>query len=418
MATREEGFILIVTIVCVFLIAGIALLLQLQVAAGVVLTAGTEGQLHSMVLASNGVEYACSILPDQDRERLLSGGLDGVTCGGSGSGERNPFDFNEAQTTSLGELKVHCDDGWPFVDTHLLNPAGWGSDRAGKFFVRFSEVPESLGDTNGENVYLVRSMGVVPNRLPGFTGLLRNHVTLLEATVRLDREFALEGALTMMAAGAEIETVAGIEHLDGEGGAAVAFLGERSEFLRSAVTEQLGEGTTTPLGDALTSELLVDLTAEWMVDPLHNRLFSGEFWSHFMASIGDFGAPLASEAQNGWKLYWLPEGGEVPDGAKGVLVARGDLGLLSGTSFKGLLLHLGGGRVVFEEGARVKGAVWMSDHSPESSSGAGELTLGEVRLTLRRNSLIEFDRDIVVRAAAVFPPTLIRWRIIFPEMKQ
>lgn len=417
MTTRQEGFILIVTIVCVFLVAGIALLLQLQVAAGVVLAAGTEGQLHSMVLASNGIEYACSILPFQDHERLFSGGLDGVTCGDRGEFERNPFDFSEAQLTLLRELRVRCDDGWPSSEDRLLIPDGWGSDRDGKFFVRFSAVPESFSGANRENVFVVRSMGLVPNRLPGFAGSLRNHVTLLEATVRLDREFALEGALTMMAAGAEIEAAEGVNNLAGEGGAAAAFLGGESESLRTSVVGQLGAGARASPANALPPDLFLDLNSTWSLDPLHNRLFLGEFWSHFMESIDDFGAALGSEGPDDWKLYWLPKGGDVPDGLQGIVVARGDLRIGNAVHFNGIVLHLGGGRLVLEERARVKGAVWMSNHGFEVPTELEGLVLGPVSLGLGRSSAIEFNREAVQRALGVFPPTLLRWRIIFPEMQ-
>jgi hypothetical protein len=110
----------------------------------------------------------------------------------------------------------------------------------------------------------------------------------------------------------------------------------------------------------------------------------------------------------------LPDGGVLSGPLSGMLNAKKDLILDGDSSFRGLLLHLGEGKLTLSERAQVVGGIWMSNLD---SSGA-DLVSGPLSFEMSGSSAIRYSQPAISEALALVPPTQLGWRILFPETVQ
>ncbi len=148
-----------------------------------------------------------------------------------------------------------------------------------------------------------------------------------------------------------------------------------------------------------------DATPLYRNDLSFRRLFSSEFWSHFIDQLPHF-----SESQAGG-ITFLPDGGVLSSSLSGMLIAKKDLTLNGNASFRGLLLHLGEGKLTLSEQAEVVGGVWMSNLD---SSGT-ELRSRPISFKMSGNSALHFSRPAISEALARIPPTQLGWRMLYPD---
>lgn len=136
-------------------------------------------------------------------------------------------------------------------------------------------------------------------------------------------------------------------------------------------------------------------------------IFKPEFWRHFESRLPDF----ADNPPSG--IVYFPSGGDFSGEFQGVLVAKGNLTLLPDASIKGLLLHLGGGKLLIQS-AQIRGGVWMSDLDCSTDPSSSR----QLKLRMEGAARLNYDSALIKKALAYFPPTQIGWRILFPEMEQ
>jgi hypothetical protein len=387
------------------LMSGLAGLVFFQVNQRWQLAIYFESQLHSQVLAGNGVEYARHLLPYLDIPELLLG-PDGSPCSTQESEWRNPISFENAQRLSLREWASGCDDGLPIHPSVDLG----NSDGSG-FKIRFSNNPEEDRYRDQDHILIVRSMGIVPGGASVFAPEIRNCVTLLEARLRQERLFQLPSPLVVLGDGVEC-----------------IFLG--TGFLVDGTAEHAAVTVVGLSGPGPVQDLLAGLSDEqrYLVrgrgqyesvedgreeysSAFYARLFQVTFWRHFNQRIADFAdLPTPSTEERG--LYFLPHGGVLEGSYRGMLIARGDLTLHANARIEGLLIHLGGGRLTLTENSKVGGGVWLSNLDDSTD----ELRSGDVSLEISGSTEIRFDFQAIQRALQVLPATQMGWRMVFPEM--
>ncbi len=388
--------------------ASLAILLHFQILAQWRMVENVEAQLHGLVLAENGLEYARTILPHLELDALVVG-PDGTHCGTGLSEWRNPMSFQEARNIDPATWVPACDDGLPFSDRTLLLPRGYAAEGGGFFFLRFSNNEQEAPDRDEDQIVLARSLGVVPSRIPDpFLSQQINHVVLLEARLRQERSFYLPSPLTLFGDSGLFQfegTRFGIDGTDKPGVSVASFSesGLLESFLASIQPEQ---NECIQGGGVLLS--VADTTALYLDQQIYEGLFRLKFWKHFQDQL-----PVFADGLSGGLAY-MEQGGVLDNQFTGILVARGDLTVQGEGRIEGLLLHLGGGELALQDRGEVLGGVWMSNL--ESS---GEV-LRSLPLSLRvtDSAQIRYSRAAIESALACFPPTQLGWRILFPEMQQ
>ena len=94
------------------------------------------------------------------------------------------------------------------------------------------------------------------------------------------------------------------------------------------------------------------------------------------------------------------------------MVARGDLVLGKDVVIRGLLIHLGAGRLVLRENSQVEGGIWMSNLLPQED----QLEAQPLKLSLSDEATITYSLEAIRSGLSHFPPTQLGWRLLFPEM--
>lgn len=391
---RESGFVLLAVLGLFVLGSALVLLVHRMTTSSLESVVSLDEQLHAQVLSENGVAAARALLRLGDPNELLAGR--DRTFGEPGS--RNPIEFDAARRFRPGTWSPAEDDGYPSPPWEPVSTLGRGF-----YLFRFSNNPEegTVGDEDG--VLLVRSMGIVPSRLCLDRGECLNQVAMIEAKLRKELVFHVVNPVTLFGSWGEFEFKAGWEE-------AIRFGEERPFGVIQPHGAELAGQLALALGRRDPASVLDDRSQVYRENPNRGRIFDLEYWLYLEESLS--ANPLPGVRTGGKpSVAFLAEGGRLDEFYKGVLWARGDLTLGGGTDFTGLLIHLGGGRLEFEPGARLSGAVWASDPLNGTEPGAGRITL---RVSSR--ALVEFDRQALDEALVLLPPTLLGWRMLFPEM--
>jgi hypothetical protein len=135
------------------------------------------------------------------------------------------------------------------------------------------------------------------------------------------------------------------------------------------------------------------------------HLLNPGFWNHFLLQLPKF----TDDPPHG--IVFMPEGGVFGRPLSGILVAQRDLILGNGAQIRGLVLHLGQGKLTLREQSQVIGGIWMSNFGTTGD----KLISGPIALQVSDSSAIRYDQAAIDRALTLLPPTQLGWRILFPE---
>lgn len=409
MTTRPDpasGFVLISVILAMSLLCLLGGLLQLELALTAALVTESETQLQSQVLAENGIELARAVVAgvDVDLQELLAGS-DGVFDCASAPGRRDPIPLETARQADLSLTTASCDDGLPWMlGVSSARPA-LGSGEQGWTLLRFTNDSDEPPNEEHNDTVVVRAMGVVPSKLrrtAHFAGI--NNVTVLEACLRRERAFAVDTALTLIGQKASLE-LAAPDCISADGDPPV----EVVEFPESGLSADI-EQSAANLGLA-GAQWYRNVTEVRSADPAFRRLLDPDFWREFEERWARLAGEWAGPEEGGG-LHVVEDGAVFDGRLSGLFLTRGEVVLGAGTDLTGLIVHLGGGGVRIESGATVSGALWISGIAFE----AQELKPEMIHLEVGSGAHLVYDAEIVRRAMAYLPPTVFRWRIIFPEM--
>lgn len=392
-----HGFILVSVLLVILLAAGLGILIHQQVAATVDTGQAAELELKALAMAQNGIRVARSVLASTTAADLLAGPDGTSNC----PGLRNPVSFEAARTLDPDRWTTPCDDGFP-NRYQRFQPVG----RSGYFLFRFSNNPEEGSSGDRDGILLVRSLGLVPDRRCR-PPRCSHHLALVEARFRKEYAFAVDAPLALV--GSALDLVWAEQRLPFAGSGPWFTVVETgpSTLMRdvaAALEAAFPDGTDVP-------RLVTEATEQFQEDPNRRRILLPEYWAALSAQLARLKNPPAPAVARG--LHVLEEGGRLVGDYSGVLFSRGSLTLSSSVRFTGLLIHLGSGTLTLETGARVAGAIWMANvGTPLNPSGGGRL-----QLMLDPGAEIRFDGPQLEEALSLLPPTLLGWRIIFPEME-
>lgn len=400
-----DGFSLLVVLLWLILLLPVLLLIQTRVADHITSSVDVEGQLHSLVLAGNGIEYARALLPRLDLDRTLVG-VDG-SAGGQRGEWRNPVSFGEARTLDISKWRHTRDDGLPHDGNRLLLPAGFPLEGGGKFYLRFTNNPEESPYSDRDRVVVVRSMGVVPIRFRNpLLPWTRNNTVLVEAILRQERTFEVPAAITIFASRGEFTWEGSSFRVDGEEAPSLLLLGDDRLQVLSDLQTSVRADQRSLFRSAMDPAWSVD-SEKYRTVPDRVVRYS-EFWSHFQEQL-----PVHAAARSEG-LHYFPDGAVLSESFEGVLVAQGNLRLQDEFHLTGLLIHLGGGAVEMADRSKVEGGVWMSDLDLTGTLARGR-TIG---LKLSGSARVRYAPDAIESALHEFPPTQLSWRILHPEMQR
>jgi hypothetical protein len=402
----NSGFVLISVILAMSLLCLLGGLLQLQLTLVGTLVAEAETQMHSQVLAENGLELARAVVasPETDLEKLLLGGNGVSDCAGLPDW-RNPIPMETARRIDLSFATSECDDGLPWMLGISPGKPALGSADEGWLLLRFSNDRDEPEGEDCNDTVVVRAMGVVPSKLrrtTRFAGL--NNVSLLEAHLRRERAFDVDTALTLVGQEAALELK--IPEALSAGGKPPVAIVEFPQPGLSADMEQAAAG----LGLS-ASQWYRNITDARSADPAFRRLLEPDFWQELEGWWSRMGGGSTS-SQAGGGLHLVDDGGELDGRLSGLFLMRGDVIVRSGAALRGMLIHLGGGGIRIEPGASLSGGLWMSGINIKDEAWKPERMHLEVGL----GAHVMYDAEIVRRVMAYLPPTVFMCRIIFPEM--
>ncbi len=396
---RQPGFVLVAVLLTILLMSGLGLLVHQQVAATVETSRRVTMELQALSLAQNGIRVGRRLWAAMDAPQLLEGPDRKPGCPGT----RDPVDLESARRLDPQRWTAPCDDGFAQESLRRFQRMPGG----GYFAFRFSnDRAEEPGlDRNG--ILLVRSLGLVEDRRCGRPGC-GNHLSLVEATLR--KEYAFDVLTPFTLAGGRLK----LEWPEGEAPVRgptpwFSLLGPGSAAMAALLREALaGNAGNLPAGP----DPVVDANALYQEDPNRSRIFQAGYWAALDEGLRELPPPdPAGPVTDG--LHYLAGGGVLGGRYSGVLLVRGDLVVLPGAEFYGLLIHLGSGSLKLCSGARLEGAVWMSDFR----DGPDGPQAGELRLQVEPAVTISYHRGVLNRALGLLPPTVLGWRIVFPEME-
>ena len=400
-----RGFSLLTAMMLVLFMISFTLFLHLRIRTQWQMAADVESQLYSLVLAENGIEYARTLLPHMELNPLLAG-LDGTFSGMHSSEWRNPMSFAEALRVDPSTWRPPHDDGLPIYDGKSLLPRGHQGAREGYFFLKFSNNPEESPEHDEDHIILVRSLGIVPTPVQDFFfPHLRNSVALLEARFRQERAFSLPSPLTLLGHSGHFQWEGARFSIEGKEKFAITLLSTSPSTLYPDLLGSLsgsqqqsirGHGSHPSIQEASPQDLSKSMT---------QHLLNPRFWNHFLVQLPHF----TDDPPHG--IVFLPEGGIFEKHLSGILIGRRDLILGNGAQIRGLLLHLGQGKLTLRGQSQVIGGIWMSNFGTTGE----KLKSGPIALQVSDSSAIRYDQAAIGDALTLLPPTQLGWRIVFPE---
>ena len=178
-AMNQKGFVLITSILVIFLMMASMGYLQLKTASHIRTTQFSSRQMSSLLLAEAGIAEAGKIIAREEIGDILVG-KNGVGSILQEDDPINPLDPLQARSTDFSSWENKNDDGF-----YRLSPAP-GQEVLIKISNNDPEPP--FQDQDGE--VRVRSLGIIQNGLleseiPG----IKNQVTLLEGRFRKESPF-------------------------------------------------------------------------------------------------------------------------------------------------------------------------------------------------------------------------------------
>jgi len=252
----------------------------------------------------------------------------------------------------------------------------------------------------------VRSMGITNAKRTGFFQSSRNNVSLVEAVLRQEKVFDLPAPLVLFGNGGSFDWPSeGFEFDGGSLNPAVVVLG--SDQMRQDFLASLAPGLGEYFRGTGAAPSVQEKTVDYLASPIYNRVFDTRFWSHFQDHLPEF----TDTRLPGVRFY--PAGGGISGSFEGFLVARGDFSV-TGATIEGLILHLGGGRLVLGADTTVRGGIWMSNNSSDTN---GNMVHQALDLKVFDSVTVVYDAVAVRRSLTLLPPTQLGWRILFPEMR-
>ena len=402
---RAKGFSLLTAMMLVLFMISFSLFLHLGIRTQWKMAAHVESQLYSLVLAENGIEYARTLLPHMELNPLLAG-LDGTFSGIHSPEGRSPMPFAEALRVDPSTWEPAQDDGLPSYDGQPLLLKGHHGARTGYFFLKFSNNPEETPGYDEDHIILVRSLGIVPTPIQdSFLPDVKNSVALLEARFRQERAFSLPSPLTLSGHSGAFQWEGEHFGIEGEDRFSISLVSISPSTLYLDLVGSLSRAQQQSIRGQGLRPSIQEAGPQDLSEPMDNRLFHSEFWSHFLAQLPQF----TDGPRRG--IAFLPDGGMFERPFSGILIAQRDLTLGHGAQIRGLLLHLGKGKLTLKEQSQVIGGIWMSNFD----STGEELKSGPIALQVSGSSSIRYDQAAIGEALTLLPPTQLGWRILFPE---
>ncbi len=400
-----RGFSLLTAMLLILFMISCSLFLHLRIRTQWEMAADVESQLHSLVLAENGIEYARTLLPHMELNLLLAG-LDGKFSGIHYSGWRNPMSFAEALGVDPSTWKAPHDDGLPFYDGQPLLPGGYQGAGEGYFFLKFSNNPEESPEHDEDHIILVRSLGIVPTLVPNFFfPHIKNSVALLEARFRQERALSLPSPLTLLGHSGSFQWEGSRFSIEGKEKFAITLLSTSPSSLYPDLVDSLSGSQQQSIRGHGVHPSIREVSPQDLTEPMAQHLLSPGFWNHLLVQLPQFTDDLPRG------IVFLPEGGVFDKPLSGILIAQRDLVLGNGAQIRGLLLHLGQGKLTLREQSQVIGGIWMSNFGTTGE----ELKSGPIALQISDSSAIRYDQVAIGEALTLLPPTQLGWRILFPE---
>lgn len=404
-STAATGFSLLTAMMLILFMISSSLFLHLRIRTQWQMAADVESQLYSLVLAENGIEYARTLLPHMELNLLLAG-LDGTFSGIHSSEWRNPMSFAEALRVDPSTWKPPHDDGLPFYDGQPLLPGRHPGAREGYFFLKFSNNPEESPEHDEDHIILVRSLGIVPTLVQDFLfPHLRNSVVLLEARFRQERAFSLPSPLTLLGHSGSFQWEGEGFSIEGKETFAITLLSTSPSTLYPDLVSSLSGSQPQSIQGHGVHPSIREVSPQDLKEPMTQHLLTPGFWNHFLLQLPKF----TKDPAHG--IVFLPEGGVFDRPLSGILVAQKNLILGNGAQIRGLLLHLGQGKLTLREQSQVIGGIWMSNFGTMGD----KLKAGPIALQVSDSSAILYDQAAIGAALTLLPPTQLGWRILFPE---
>lgn len=402
----SRGFGLLALLMWMVIITSVSLALAIRLFQHSGITGDLERQLYSHVLAVNGIEVARAILPEVDLNQLILG-QDGVFQGSHFREWRNPLPFDAARSVDPTTWSSPRDDGIP-----LLGPGPamtLQSCRSNGFFaLRITNNPEEAADLDEDHVVVVRSMGITTGTVTfDLFPRVRNCVTVVEARFRQERTFGQRSAVTLLGTDGDFQWSGASFSISGGESPAIAVLELAGTGLLQDVQDSLTDLQRMRISGEGVTGSIVDSTLLYQLTPILRAAYSSRFWQHFQDQL-----PAFSGGETG--ILYFPAGGSFSGSHRGILVALRDFSLRGSANLEGLLIHLGQGGLLLEGEAIVKGGLWMSN----LESSTGNLAARPIQLSVSDQSKVVFDSQALNDALTCFPPTLLSWRILSPEMIQ
>ena len=399
-----RGFGLITAILVILLVTSLTWVLHFKIIRQWEMATQVESQLYSFVLAENGIEYARTLLPHLNLNSLLLG-ADESLCGSSSGEWRSPMSFAESLRVDPATWSPPCDDGLPAYNGEALLPRGYQTE-GGHFFLRFSNNPEETPDHDRDFVVLVRSLAVVPDSVRSpFLPSVTNSVALIEARFRQEKSFSLPSPLTLFGDSGSFRWEGNLFEIEATTEFGISVVSSSSSTLLQDLMDSLSPEQLQSIQGQSPTPSIQDATGLYRNNPMYGYLFRSEFWNHFMNQLPKFTDPRTGG------ITFLPDGGTLNGQLSGMLIARRDLILDGDTRFRGLLLHLGEGKLTLSDEAQVIGGIWMSNLD---SSGT-DLISRPLSLEMSDHSAIRYSQTAISEALGWVPPTQLGWRILYPE---
>jgi len=404
---RNRGFILISTLLAVFLVASLLALVGSQTLAGWRQTVAAEGQLRSFLMAENGIIAARQALQLQSIDELLQGpdrrfDLEDRTQ--NGTEWRNPVTFSEARRLDLSTWVPQSDDGILYDSD---SRPGFQT-ASGGFLVRFSNNPEESARSDQDRVVIARSMGIVPVLTPGtWFPELRNHVYLVEAKFRKEQVFMPPSPLVFYGRNGDFNWEGSEFRVDGGGVAAVTVITGSESSLATSLADSIQTSQLNCFEGQGDPPYIMDRSGDYRSHPDLSRIFTGRFWKQFRDNLPRFSDDHCSTNLG---IHFLEGGSRIDEPCSGVIVVSGDVQIQGEALIQGIVIHLGDGRLEIRERALVEGGIWVT----AARASDEDLVLEDLAFTLADQAQIRFDPVQIAGASACFPITLLDWRILFP----
>lgn len=389
---KQEGFVLVTSILVVFLMLAAMSYVQLKTASHIKTTQYAGKQMSSMLLAEIGIIKARHIISENEINMILAG-KDGVGSTVKDKLTSNPIDPVEARTVDFASWQNKCDDGF-----YSFSAA---PDQT--IFLKVSNNPAEppFSDLDGE--VRVRSLGIIKNvLLESEISEIKNQVTILEGIFRKETPFVVPSPLVFNDPEGRWTFEGDEFRINGGETSSILLLGEHSseqlETLNMLADEFLPECFDSSIPFAAAGE-------ETEGYPDLEQLSSPGFWDHFRNNISDFGINILSEesALISGKLFKYSGDKPLRGNYSGILVTSGDVTLSGNFSIEGLILHLGGGILAFRQRSSVEGAVlYIAD-------GFG----GDSSVMIQDRARITYSRSAIDDAQKCLPVTHLGTRIIY-----